>query len=249
MSFAKRIYEIRIHLFGNRGQKHFANYLGIPQSSLGKYEKGVSPNIQTIERILKKTGCNPNWLLLGEGRMFENRYKKFGKTDVPENGLKYFGIFSSNNFAWDPESASDKSVQIPNFYSDMFFAMSFKGDVLEPEIKGGDICVFEYSMQNKAKQDADVTLNNQSEDILKNEFLPYNKKIVIYTYDGMSEVRSLHVDMQKKLLYFVPFNNKYQPSVFTINEKNEFSLGNTIINSLAIQGFMVTVIRNYSSNI
>ena len=145
MNFAKRLIELRLHLFGDRGQRHFANYLGIPQSSLGKYEKFVSPNIQTLERIIKKTGCNPNWLMIGEGRMFDNKYVNYRKPDDAESKLNYLGVFSSHSFKWESIPDNNKTIQIQNYQSDMFFAMSFKGEVLEPEIKDGDICIFEHA--------------------------------------------------------------------------------------------------------
>ncbi|MCD4657368.1 MAG: helix-turn-helix domain-containing protein [Planctomycetes bacterium] len=245
MNFAKRLLELRRQLFGDRGQRHFANYLGIPQSSLGKYEKSVSPNIQTIERIINKTGCNPNWLLLGEGRMFDNRYTNHEKQDNTSEGLNYLGNFSSDNFKWEPNPVNTKTIQIQNYRSDLYFAMSFKGEALEPEIKNGDICIFEHALQKKKDKKLKTKNDCSPENSLIISFMPYNRKIVLYKYNDVAEVRTMFIDTKKNLLYFIPFNNKFKPSVFTINDKCEFYHGNTLLQSLEIIGFLITVFRNY----
>ncbi len=245
MNFAQRLIELRLHLFGDRGQRHFANYLGIPQSSLGKYEKFVSPNIQTLERIIKKTGCNPNWLMLGEGRMFDNKYINYSKPDKIEGRLNYLGNFSSHSFNWEPDLDNNKTIQIHDFQCDMYFAMSFKGEVLEPEIKDGDICIFEHALHKKTDKNPKTKNDFSSEEAQIISFMPYNRKIVLYKYDDVAEVRSLYIDTKKNILYFIPYNNKYKPSVFTFNEKHEFFQGNKQLKSLEIIGFLTTVFRNY----
>ena len=245
MNFAKRLVELRLHLFGDRGQRHFANYLGIPQSSLGKYEKLVSPNIQTLERIIKKTGCNPNWLMLGEGRMFDNKFVNYSKADDAESKLNYLGVFSSHSFKWESNPDNNKTIQIQNYQSDMFFAMSFKGEVLEPEIKDGDICIFKHALYNENKKNTKLGTDISAEVSQIITYMPYNRKIVLYKYDDVAEVRSLFIDNKKNILYFMPFNNKYKPTIITFNDKCEFFNGNIQLKSLEIIGFLVTMFRNY----
>ena len=54
--------------FGDRGKSAFAAFIGVPEATLHNYLASRSqPRADTLERIVRATGCNPGWLLLGEG--------------------------------------------------------------------------------------------------------------------------------------------------------------------------------------
>lgn len=46
---------------------------GVNKSLISSIKSGhiKNPNSEIIQRIVKKTGCSGNWLLIGEGEMFE----------------------------------------------------------------------------------------------------------------------------------------------------------------------------------
>jgi transcriptional regulator with XRE-family HTH domain len=59
-----RIRELR----GSKTQVDFSKQIGIPKNTLGRYERGeMIPGGDAIALICRKTGAEPNWLLLGSG--------------------------------------------------------------------------------------------------------------------------------------------------------------------------------------
>lgn len=68
-SFQERLKELR----GSTSQAKFAEILGIPQTTLGRYERGDSqPDVEFVSQTCLNLGVNPNWLLLGVGPMHGN---------------------------------------------------------------------------------------------------------------------------------------------------------------------------------
>lgn len=66
MDIAERIKTVR----GKLSQEEFSQQLGIHKNSLGRYERGDStPGADVVERICTIFGVDPQWLLLGTGRM------------------------------------------------------------------------------------------------------------------------------------------------------------------------------------
>ncbi len=59
---------------GNHSQKDFSELIGISPNVLNNYVKGRrNPSLDVLQRILKFTYCNLNWLLTGEGDMYLNK--------------------------------------------------------------------------------------------------------------------------------------------------------------------------------
>ena len=68
----EKIREIRESM--NLNQKQMADYLGIDQSAVSKYESGErSISTVTLERICNLFGCMPEELLKNEGTSIEKR--------------------------------------------------------------------------------------------------------------------------------------------------------------------------------
>jgi hypothetical protein len=60
----------------NAGLNHsFVNHL--------KTSKSLNPSSEMLRRVVTETGCNANWLLTGEGQMFEERANPGETPDSP----------------------------------------------------------------------------------------------------------------------------------------------------------------------
>lgn len=69
MTLGERIRLVR----GKSPQKEFAKIIGISQSSVGIYEKGIrSPCAIVLTAICDRTGVSPEWLLMGTGPMYKD---------------------------------------------------------------------------------------------------------------------------------------------------------------------------------
>lgn len=65
-TFQERLKTLR----GQESQAKFAEMVGIPQTTLGRYERGDSqPDVEFATRICTELRVNPSWLLLGDGPM------------------------------------------------------------------------------------------------------------------------------------------------------------------------------------
>lgn len=59
-------------LRGDTSRRAFADKLGITESTLRNYEKGLSsPGYEFLIEIIKKLQINPSWLLTGQGAMYD----------------------------------------------------------------------------------------------------------------------------------------------------------------------------------
>lgn len=57
-------------LRGDKSRRSFADFLGIPASTLKNYEQGdTSPPLETLELVCEKLCISRKWLMLGEGSM------------------------------------------------------------------------------------------------------------------------------------------------------------------------------------
>jgi hypothetical protein len=63
--FSKRI----ARLFNGKNFSEFERNHGLSIGQISKMIDGVEPKLSTLEAVLKGTGCNPAWLILGEGEM------------------------------------------------------------------------------------------------------------------------------------------------------------------------------------
>ncbi len=247
MSFSERLRNLRIHLFGERGQKHFAQYIGIPQSSLGKYEKSVSPNVQSLERIILRTGCSPRWLVIGEGDMFESSTTSVRFNEKPDvKSIRYYGINHSLGFKWPPKEIP-LTIPIPkDFVGDYFFSLNITGDVLNPEINEGDFCIFEKIHIQVSEVEYKPMTPKNLDTLFKLKYFPFNQRIVLIAYDGFAEIRRLFVDVYRKLLVLMPINNHYFATSFYFIDKGKFTRGNEKFDSVEVVGTLVSVVRRYN---
>lgn len=113
----------------NLTQGKFADSLGVPLTTISKYERGeVKPTSEFLIKLSKIYGVNLNWLLAGEGTMF-----KSGSQDrlvnIPDpNGnlstaLKMLSELPEErqkdclNFIWDKKLISDLKNEVDELRS------------------------------------------------------------------------------------------------------------------------------------
>lgn len=67
--FSNRLVRIR----NDKSQTEFADYLGIEQTHISRYENDkAKPGFDFLKILSEKTNVNLNWLLTGEGDMYVN---------------------------------------------------------------------------------------------------------------------------------------------------------------------------------
>lgn len=64
---SSRLREVRQELFGEHGGPELARRLNIPARTWYNYETGVTVPAEVLLAFIDQTGCNPVWLLTGEG--------------------------------------------------------------------------------------------------------------------------------------------------------------------------------------
>ena len=68
-NIGQRIKELRLYL--QESQESFARKIGVDNSTLSKYEKGIrKPAAEFFIKVFDHTCVNLNWLIVGEGEMF-----------------------------------------------------------------------------------------------------------------------------------------------------------------------------------
>jgi hypothetical protein len=77
---SKRLKEIRIELYGQKGGPDLAQALGIPHRTWYNYETGVTIPAEVILRFLEVTTVEPRWLLLGEGEKYRSATPALNQT-------------------------------------------------------------------------------------------------------------------------------------------------------------------------
>ena len=75
----RRLVMLREVFAGKRGQRRFAQLVGIKQQSISNYERGSVPSANVLTKIVLVTGVSAEWLLTGRGPMFSDTARKEAK--------------------------------------------------------------------------------------------------------------------------------------------------------------------------
>ena len=198
--FGERLRALRTELFGRRGQKRFARFVSIPQSSLGKYEKGVSPNVDALRRIVEATAVNANWLLTGTGQMFSDPSDPGPGTGA----IDYFGKLAGESFSLDSVSARPISGPVPAACcTPRYFALTLEGDAMDPELVDGDLLVFYRLPEQPATPAAARFERLQS----------IHGAVVLANHKGQAMVRRLMLDVPRQAMMLVSRSPRIVPLV------------------------------------
>ena len=69
---ARRLKEVRIERFGERGAPELAAALGVPLRTWYNYEIGMTVPAEVVLRFIELTGVEPAWLLHGQGERYRS---------------------------------------------------------------------------------------------------------------------------------------------------------------------------------
>ena len=72
-------------LFGTENFSEIGEKIGVKKDAAIKYLRGEGnpPGADTIERIVRHTGCDPRWLILGEGIAYPREYVTHPRPGAP----------------------------------------------------------------------------------------------------------------------------------------------------------------------
>ncbi len=99
-----RLREVR-RLYGDPDREEFAELVGTKLSSLAQYERGDTlPNAAVLEKYGAALKINLNWLLTGNGNMYDDGSQEPSSEDSP---------MSENNANWDRE-VFKKALEMAN---------------------------------------------------------------------------------------------------------------------------------------
>ncbi|MBG3876536.1 helix-turn-helix transcriptional regulator [Desulfovibrio oxamicus] len=160
----KRLKELR----GQISQARFAQIIGVPQTTLGRYERGDSlPDIAFASHVCLMLDVNPNWLLLGKGPMRQTQRPE-GAADrpapssaMPEGaGCEFVmvpmvaarlstenGAFASREGAEGEYAFRTEFLQRRGTPSSMVL-MRVDGDGMEPYVLNGDAVLIDQSQRD-----------------------------------------------------------------------------------------------------
>lgn len=162
-NFQERLKELR----GQTSQVKFAEMVGVPQTTLGRYERGESqPDVEFASHVCLALGVNPNWLLLGAGPIRQEHQ--------PETTAKTAAIVPETLVCADCElvmvpmvearlSAGNGSFEVgDNIEGRYAFRLDFllrkgsppsmvlmrvDGDSMEPFVLNGDVVLIDQSQR------------------------------------------------------------------------------------------------------
>jgi SOS-response transcriptional repressor LexA len=155
----KKIFSSRLKQFAatvSATKAEFANLLEMSPQMLHKYINGERLPLPEILNKIRKTGCNINWLLNGEGEMLIQKQEGNKKTKkVPVLGEVECGvpIYTQLN----SDSLKYTELADVNHYVNPFFVIA-RGDSMRPYINPGDhlLCIEDFT---KIKDGRAVVVN------------------------------------------------------------------------------------------
>lgn len=198
----------------------FEREIGVPQSRIAKMiNRNTSITFETVHKILDKyPHVNKEWLLNGEGEMFEEKdisVKEAPKKEVvllgknpnlrlkPEDYAQAFGDWKGLPIFNKPISASfithyrEESYE-PYYYlhdprfKDCDFGAIITGDSMHSEIRHGDIVV--------------------CKEVLDKSFIVYGDIYYVVATNGLETCKYVNGHDDEDFLMLVPRNEKIKPS-------------------------------------
>lgn len=143
-----------ISLRGESSRRSFAENLGINESTLRNYEKGVSsPDAQFMTTVCKKLRISPMWLLFGEDPLQEEIKLKSSEEDLISIPIVEARLSAGTGSL----QVSDKIEHTKSFPSSFLrrkgnprtmVMMCVEGDSMQPEIMDGDMVLIDQSQKD-----------------------------------------------------------------------------------------------------
>lgn len=134
----------------NKGltQQEFANQLEVSTATIASVENGSRDIPKALMKsLVKKFGINANWLLTGEGEMFQNEAPSAQRIPAElvsgggEEGIPFYDIDVMAHIAESLDLKDEKPagiLSIPGF-EDCVACFPVYGSSMEPKISSGDV--------------------------------------------------------------------------------------------------------------
>lgn len=124
-------------LHNGMSRAKFAKLLGIPDTSLGNYERNErKPDIEFLAILRRKTNVNINWVVTGEGMMFEDpsslKHPSLLSEDIMEDMARIVTAAYSN--AGQRISAEKVSAEAAGLYNELLSRVRDINDIVEVEV-------------------------------------------------------------------------------------------------------------------
>lgn len=240
--FGERLRQLRTEMFGRRGQKRFAEVVGIPQSSLGKYEKKVSPNLDALKRIVEATGADANWLLTGAGQMFAPNSGAISSDTAETRSIAFLGKVAASGFSAaliDQPSRLYHSVPT-EFCNDRYLAAVMGGDEMAPVALDNDLMIF-----FRLNPTVGTLVSPKSPKAMLSRLAPFDGNTVVATIDGESMVRRLVVFSETKQVMLLPCTCNAPPLVVNVRADGTVYRGALQCTEFRIDGVLRLLIRSH----
>ncbi len=124
----------------------FAKSIDIPQTTFSNLlNRDSDPKADVLKSIIKKYNISADWLLTGEGEMFQTEVNpplQQNEGDLPkEAGIPFYDIDVMAHISEALDLADEKSagVMVVPGFRDCFACFPVYGDSMEPKISNGDI--------------------------------------------------------------------------------------------------------------
>lgn len=219
---AERIRLVREHL--TLSQKQFGQEIGIPLTTVSKYERGeVKPSFDILSNIGKRFSVNLNWLLAGKGEMFlqsnvekpdiDLSLKPTITRDIAE--LELVGVtFAGEIAAGEPSpnlySINSGHIDLPkvlvNGNPHNYVTMVVNGRSMQPAIMHGDVVLIRQRIEWETSVGQVVAVRVDSDLTLKH--LVFSKQINRYI--------------------LMPYNDQYTPIIVSAELGNDTRLIGTL---------------------
>ena len=154
-SFGQRLKMVR----GNLSQAEFSKRLGIPQVTLGNYERDRNePKFETLKKICSLLGIRADWLLFGVGSMTDGADSQSLAKSVCDVDLIMVPMVEARLSAGTGSLQVDGDIERSYAFRSDFLhrkgnpanmvMMRVEGDSMEPEIMNDDVVLLDQSKKD-----------------------------------------------------------------------------------------------------
>lgn len=149
--------------------------IGVATRTLQRWEKGEqTPDGLAITALAKATGVQPNWLLTGEGEMYQVPSRPDNVIPLPGTNRRRTKLVELPLISAVPAGKvatifhpdySDDYVTVDDIRDPSAFALKVKGQSMSPRIEDGDVVI--VSPQQEARSGDICVIRVNGEDTLK----------------------------------------------------------------------------------
>jgi phage repressor protein C with HTH and peptisase S24 domain len=182
----ERLKKVRIRL-GYKSQDAFSEKLGTTQTTLSKYEKGITELPDDLKIKISGFGINIHWLVTGEGEMLLSSLPAIAKTDGPYKvPLLRQQVSCGKGANWETEENIQAYVDIlslaPRYKHGKLFAFPVQGtSMIGAGIRNGDYVLFNVDPDQYLADGIYVFILDGEVYCKRIEFDKLSKKIKIYS--------------------------------------------------------------------